>query len=419
MASVDHPTLLCCRGYVPIESGTPAIVTDYARQGSFDKLLKGLIKGETVPGYDDTARLKILYGIAVGMMILHMQRIIHRDLKPDNILLNEQLEPLVADFGLSKIVEKGKTKLQSICCGTPIFMAPEIFEGGCDFDFAVDVYAYGILLYIAIAKCEVDYGPGAVNEYAIGHRVLAGKRPTIPPDTDPAWRDLIEACWAQGRELRPTFEQIVVALGSPTFVTDGINAVQFREYQNRIMPGGSPPVTFSLSAGPLNGIIAYLTIKCGGNVHDRGCVTITSSPPFNEEWPECAAKNVVDLADKSSFMSAVRTGDIPHSRNNWLCFDFNTSRIAPSHYTLRTRFDREDANMASWILEGSADGSCWVELHRQERSGELNGKSVTRSYAVFNAGEYRFLRIVNVGRNLAGNDQMALSAVEFFGSLAE
>jgi serine/threonine protein kinase len=251
IASVDHHTLLCCRGYVPIESGTPALVTDYARSGSFGKLLEKVISGEVVPYYDDTVRLKILYGIAVGMMILHQQRIIHRDLKPDNVLLGEQLEPRVADFGLSKFVAKGKTKLQSVCCGTPVFMAPEIFTGECDFDFSVDVYAYGILLYITIAKRDVDYGPGALNEYAVGHRVLAGKRPTIPPDTDPAWADLIEACWAQSRELRPTFEQIVAALGSPTFVTERINAAQFREYQDRTMPSGNQAVTFAPSAGPL------------------------------------------------------------------------------------------------------------------------------------------------------------------------
>lgn len=85
--------------------------------------------------------------ILKGLLFLQCYGVIHRDLKPENILFsdkNEKSTLKIADFGLSIFMDK--TEKLKDQCGTPGFMAPEIFspEG---YDESVDVYSLGIILY--------------------------------------------------------------------------------------------------------------------------------------------------------------------------------------------------------------------------------------------------------------------------------
>jgi hypothetical protein len=183
-----------------------------------------------------------------------------------------------------------------------------------------------------------------------------------------------------------------------------------------------------------DGIIAHLTRECGGNVHDRQVVEVTSGSfepetvganPHSGAWnkdPAVLAKNAADLDMDSFFASAYRYGseDIPHTRNNWICYDFKERRIVPTHYTIRTNiWDPDDSHLKSWHVETSADGESWREVAREEDSNQLNGKLFTGTFPVAGGGECRFIRLVNVGRNHKGNDQLVISAWEIFGNLVE
>ena len=53
----------------------------------------------------------ILLGVSLGMKYLHSEGIIHRDLKADNVVLNDELEPKICDFGSSKISDKEFTEI--------------------------------------------------------------------------------------------------------------------------------------------------------------------------------------------------------------------------------------------------------------------------------------------------------------------
>jgi serine/threonine protein kinase len=83
LASVDHPTLLGFRGFVPIDVDTderPAIVTEFAAGGSLEDVIKAerAKRAKRSPcKWDDTQKMITLFGIAYGMMILHRRRIIH------------------------------------------------------------------------------------------------------------------------------------------------------------------------------------------------------------------------------------------------------------------------------------------------------------------------------------------------------
>jgi hypothetical protein len=87
---------------------------------------------------------------------------------------------------------------------------------------------------------------------------------------------------------------------------------------------GRFPLPFNCSE---EGIISHLTQKHGGNVHDKGIVTITASDL--DDRPTYTRKNVADLSAYSYFMS----DDEPHQ---WICWDFHEKRVRPTHYTIET-----------------------------------------------------------------------------------
>jgi hypothetical protein len=183
-----------------------------------------------------------------------------------------------------------------------------------------------------------------------------------------------------------------------------------------------------------DGIIAHLTRECGGNVHDRQIVSITcgsfeqeaqgANPQSGARYnsPEYAAKNAADLETCSMFESAYRSSsqDIPHTRNNWVCYDFREKKIVPTHYTIRTnRLGPGYSNLKSWLVETSADGENWREVAREENNKQLNGADFTGTFPATGGGECRFIRLVNVGRNHACNDCLEITAWEIFGSVFE
>jgi hypothetical protein len=183
-----------------------------------------------------------------------------------------------------------------------------------------------------------------------------------------------------------------------------------------------------------DGIIAHMTRECGGNVHDRNIIEVTSGSFEKEIYganphsgacnnhPGNAAKNAADLETNSRFQSAYRKKeeDIPHTRNNWICYDFKERRIVPTHYTIRT-YDRGPGgpHLKLWLVETSTDGENWREVAREEDNKQLNGSRFIATFPVAGGGECRFIRLVNIGRNHVGSDQLVISAWEIFANLIE
>ena len=74
----------------------------------------------------------------------HAQGIVHRDIKPDNVMVAKNNRIKLIDFGLSAVVNKGN-KLGEVC-GTPHYMAPELFSG-IGYDAKADMWSLGVMLY--------------------------------------------------------------------------------------------------------------------------------------------------------------------------------------------------------------------------------------------------------------------------------
>ncbi|ETW06164.1 TKL protein kinase [Aphanomyces invadans] len=150
----------------------------------------------------------IALDMARGLAYLHNHNpiVIHRDLKSQNILLDETMRTKIADFGLSKFREVGKT--MSIC-GSPLWVAPEVLRGE-KYGTPCDVFSFSIIVWEALAWSE-PYPSMGSSEVMKG--VACGTlRPVNPDDTPLCLDKLLKECWQRKQELRPGFNQIVPML---------------------------------------------------------------------------------------------------------------------------------------------------------------------------------------------------------------
>lgn len=119
--------------------------------------------------------------VADGLAEAHRVSIIHRDLKPDNVLLTLQGVPKLADFGLAKRVQgHGEIRIPEGLCGTPHFMAPELFQG-IEASPATDVYALGVTYYLMLTG-RLPYPVNTLNLLmtSVLHEPLPNIRRIVP-----------------------------------------------------------------------------------------------------------------------------------------------------------------------------------------------------------------------------------------------
>jgi serine/threonine protein kinase len=94
--------------------------------------------------------------LIAGLEYCHEKGVVHRDLKPENLLLNEDFVLKLADFGFSSLVAAASSgpdgsKLMFTECGTPGYMAPEMFKNKGYEGFPADIWACGVILFIMLA----------------------------------------------------------------------------------------------------------------------------------------------------------------------------------------------------------------------------------------------------------------------------
>ncbi|CAM0907780.1 unnamed protein product [Alopecurus aequalis] len=103
---------------------------------------------------------KIIQGICLGLHYLHENRIIHRDMKPDNILLDDDMNPKITDFGISRLLGDGKSRIiTEEIRGTLGYIAPECLHGR-RFTAKSDIYSLGTI----ITEIVTGHKPTLMNE---------------------------------------------------------------------------------------------------------------------------------------------------------------------------------------------------------------------------------------------------------------
>jgi hypothetical protein len=155
-----------------------------------------------------------------------------------------------------------------------------------------------------------------------------------------------------------------------------------------------------------DGIISFLTRQHGGNIHDLGIVSVTSSSVNGGR----VAKNVVDF-------NSLSIGQTNGEPNGWICFDFKEKRVNVHHYSIRSRNDYDLNHPINWMLEGSVDGTEWVELDRQNNCGDLVGLNRSKTFSGSGNEFFQLIRLRQTGKNGCGDDYLTVSAIELFGTL--
>ncbi|KAF1867775.1 hypothetical protein Lal_00050208, partial [Lupinus albus] len=155
LGSINHINLVNLRGYCRLPTSR-LLIYDYLAMGSLDDLLHE--NTEQVLNWSD--RLKIALGSSRGLAYLHHECcpiIVHRDIKSSNILLDENMEPHISDFGLAKLLVDEDAHVTTVVAGTFGYLAPEYLQSGRATEKS-DVYSFGVLLL----------------------ELITGKRPTDP-----------------------------------------------------------------------------------------------------------------------------------------------------------------------------------------------------------------------------------------------
>ncbi len=167
VARLQHPHIL------PIH--------DFGGQGGLAYLVMPYIAGGTLADWlahphsaADVATL--LRPIAAALDHAHEQGIIHRDVKPANILLTPAGEPLLADFGIARLLGEATLTATGVGAGSVASMAPEQAQGQ-PLDGRADLYALGVILYEALTGC-LPFPPGAGDTtFSLALRKLSADPP--------------------------------------------------------------------------------------------------------------------------------------------------------------------------------------------------------------------------------------------------
>ena len=192
----------------------PVMMTEYIEYGSLKKIIQKLKRKKKMPnGWNETKKMMIVYGIAAAMSHLHSMNIIHRDLKPSNVLIDHLLNPKLTDFGISIKLTNNEFIKDKIVIGSTRYIAPEIWNYH-KYGKASDVYAFGILVFELFSK-KFFLIKSFRKKYfmnVIFHIVTEKYRPKINERIPEVYRNLIQMCWDDDENKRPTFDQILLYL---------------------------------------------------------------------------------------------------------------------------------------------------------------------------------------------------------------
>ncbi|CAN6204214.1 unnamed protein product [Urochloa humidicola] len=150
---VHHRNLVSLVGYCVADGGQRLLVYEFVP----NMTLHHHLHGEDEAVLDWPTRWKIAVGAAKGLAYLHEDchpRIIHRDIKSANILLDDDFNPKVSDFGMAKFIPRGDSHIATKIVGTIGYLAPEYASSGRLTEKS-DVFSYGVVLLEIITGMNV------------------------------------------------------------------------------------------------------------------------------------------------------------------------------------------------------------------------------------------------------------------------
>ncbi|VVB03176.1 unnamed protein product [Arabis nemorensis] len=223
---VRHKNLVRLLGYC-IEGVHRMLVYEYVNSGNLEQWLHGAMRQHGTLTWG--ARMKIIIGTAQALAYLHEAiepKVVHRDIKASNILIDDEFNAKLSDFGLAKLLDSGESHITTRVMGTFGYVAPEYANTGL-LNEKSDIYSFGVLLLEAVTgRDPVDYGRPA-NEVNLVEwlKMMVGTRraeEVVDPRLEPRpsktalKRALLVSlrCVDPEAEKRPRMSQVVRMLES-------------------------------------------------------------------------------------------------------------------------------------------------------------------------------------------------------------
>ncbi|XP_074275089.1 leucine-rich repeat receptor protein kinase HPCA1-like [Silene latifolia] len=219
LSRLHHKNLVSLLGFC-LEKDELILVYEFVPNGT----LKGSLSGKSGISLDWRRRIKVALGTARGLAYLHELAnppIIHRDIKPNNILLDQNLNAKVSDFGLSKpVIDDGKGHMMTEVKGTMGYLDPEYYMTQ-KLSEKSDIYSFGVLmLELVTGKPPIEKGRYIVREVTnVMDRAkdLYGLHEFLDPAVGPdvalkgfeKYVDLALRCVEESGDDRPVMSEVV------------------------------------------------------------------------------------------------------------------------------------------------------------------------------------------------------------------
>jgi len=189
VASLDHPNILPIYEVSESEEGLPFFSMKYATGDSLRAAAAALRN-------KPRECVRVIAKVAHAIAYAHGKGVLHRDLQPGNILLDENREPMVSDFGLAKWLNETSDLTRTLeTLGTPGYIAPEQAEcRAADLTSAADIYSLGAILFYLVAGRPPFVGPNVL--YVI-HQAAATPAPrlrSLAPSVDRDLETIVARC---------------------------------------------------------------------------------------------------------------------------------------------------------------------------------------------------------------------------------
>src|SRR5216117_1283699 len=189
VASLDHPNILPIHEISESEEGLPFFSMKYATGGSLRAAASTL---RTKP----RECVRLMAKVARAIAYAHGKGVLHRDLQPGNILLDENGEPMVSDFGLAKWLDQTSDLTRTLeTLGTPGYIAPEQTECPADkLTCAADVYSLGAILFYLLTGRPPFVGPNVLHVIHQAAATAAPRLRSLAPSLDRDLETIVGRC---------------------------------------------------------------------------------------------------------------------------------------------------------------------------------------------------------------------------------